>query len=70
MTIQDEGRLLADRLENGMDQGGMFLGPADCELAARALRWFVMIGDRISDQLDDEVPPARKGPPSVSRRLS
>jgi hypothetical protein len=29
-----------------------------------------MIADRISDQLDDEVLPARKGPPGISRRLS
>jgi hypothetical protein len=70
MTIQDEGRHLADLLAEGMDRGGMFLSPSDCELAARALRWLAVIGDLISDRLEDEAPPACKGPSNTPRYLS
>ncbi len=54
MTIQDDGRHLANQLDESIEQGGMFLSPSDCELAARALRWFALIADRISDRLEDE----------------
>ena len=72
MTIQIEGRHLADLLDESIDQGGMFLSPSDCELAARALRWFVLIADRISDRLadEDEVPPVHRGSSSTLHRLS
>ncbi len=70
MTIQDEGRCLADLLDEGVEQGGMFLSPSDCELAARVLRWLAVIGDLISDRVEDEVPPTCKGPSNTLRYLS
>ncbi len=72
MTIQTEGRHLADLLDESIEQGGMFLSPSDCELAARALRWFALIADRISDRLadEDEVPPVHTGSSSTLHRLS
>ncbi len=72
MAIQDEGRYLADLLDESIEQGGMFLSPSDCELAARALRWFALIADRISDRLADEeeVPPIHGGSSSTLHRLS
>jgi hypothetical protein len=72
MTIQTEGRHLADLLDESIEQGGMFLSPSDCELAARALRWFALIADRISDRLadEDEVPHVHTGSSSTLHRLS
>ncbi len=69
MTIQDEGRHLADLLDEGIEKGGMFLSPSDCELAARALRWLAVIGDLISERIEDDVPPAHKEPSNGLRYL-
>ena len=70
MTIQDEGRHLADQLDEGVEQGGMFLSPSDCELAARALRWLAMVGDLLSERIEDDVPLARSESSSPLRLLS
>jgi hypothetical protein len=69
MTIQDEGRHLADLLDEGVEQGGIFLSPSDCELAARALRWLAVIGDLLSDRIEDDVLPAEKGSSNTARYL-
>ena len=71
MTSQDEGRHLADLLDESIEHGGMSLSPSDCELAARALRWFALIADRISDRLanEDEAPRVHEDSTSLQQRL-
>jgi hypothetical protein len=71
MTIQDEGHHLADMLEDGVEQGGLTLSPADCELAAKALRWFAVIAERLTERVqeEDEVYPARESAAPLGRRL-
>jgi hypothetical protein len=71
MTIQDEGHL-AELLEDGIQQGGMQLSPAECELAAKALRWFALIADRLNEQAeeeDEDVLPARETAVALGQRL-
>ena len=71
MTIQDEGRHLADLLEDGIQQGGMTLSPADCELAAKALRWFAVIAERLAERVqEEEALSARESPASLRQRLN
>ncbi len=70
MSIQDEGRHLADLLEEGIQQGGLQLSPAECELAAKALRWFAVIAERLTERVqEDEAPPARESPASLGQHL-
>lgn len=71
MSIQDEGRHLADLLEEGIQQGGLQLSPAECELAAKALRWFAVIADRLAERVqeEDEVLPARESAAPLGQRL-
>ncbi len=70
MTIQDEGRYLADLLEDGIQQGGMTLSPADCELAAKALRWFAVIAERLTERAqEEEALPTRESPAPLGQRL-
>jgi hypothetical protein len=76
MTIQDEGRHLADLLDESIEKGGMLLSPADCELAAKALRWFAVIADRLTERAQEEADPvwdeagtARDGMSDAAQRL-
>jgi hypothetical protein len=70
MTIQDEGHHLADMLEDGVEQGGLTLSPADCELAAKALRWFAVIAERLTERVQEgEALPARESAAPLGRRL-
>ncbi len=71
MSIQDEGRHLADLLEEGIQQGGLQLSPAECELAAKALRWFAVIADRLTERVqeEEEVLPARESAAPLGHRL-
>jgi hypothetical protein len=71
MTIQDEGRHLADLLDESVENGGMQLSPAECELAAKALRWFAVIAERLTERVqeEDEMLPAREGAAPLGQRL-
>ena len=71
MTIQDEGHHLADLPDDGVEQGGMQLSPAECELAAKALRWFAVIAERLTERVqdEDEVFPARETSAPPGQRL-
>ena len=70
MTIQDEGHHLADLLEDGVEQGGLTLSPADCELAAKALRWFAVIAERLAERVQEgEALPARESATPLGPRL-
>ena len=71
MTIQDEGHL-AELLEDGIQQGGTQLGAPECELAAKALRWFARMADRRNEQAeeeDEDVLPARETAVALGQRL-
>ena len=70
MTIQDDGRDLADMLDEGIERGGMMLSPADCELTAKALRWFAVIAERLAERVQEgEALPARESATPLGQRL-
>ncbi len=71
MTVQDECRDLADLLDESIEKGGVFLTPSGCELAARALRWFAVIAERLTERVqdEDEVVTARESPAPLGQRL-
>ncbi len=70
MTIQDEGRDLADLLDESIEKGGMMLSPAECELAAKALRWFAAIAERLAERVqEEEALPPHESPAPLGQRL-